>query len=139
MLKHRNHDHHGGIEMPRKRRQTRAKLPGLESWVLWNANEFREFSASGDPWTRESAREFYDKSKDAVMRAVLEKIKERNNPFYRPREYWEDLEKEHPRLDKEKETCRPYLERVSNGRYLNRLGLLEPWEKEIFKTEKDVQ
>jgi len=135
MLKHRNQDHHGGIEMPRKPRQARNKRPGLESWVFWNVNEFREFSASGDPWTRESAREFYDKNKEAISRAVLEKIKERNNPFYRPREFWQDLEKEFPRLEGEKETWRPYLERVSNGRYLKRLGLLESWEKAIFETE----
>jgi len=125
--------------MPRKPRQARAKRPGLESWVLWNANEFREFSVSGDPWTLARAREFYDKNKDAIMRAVLEKNKERNNPFYRPWEFWQDLEKEHPRLEGEKETWRPCLERVSNGRYLYRFGLLELWEKEIFKTEKDMQ
>jgi len=113
----------------------------LQSWLRWCGNVFRGYPVAGEenPWTDATSREFYDRNKVGILLAINERNKANNGPFFRPDEFWQDLEKEHPRLEGEKETWRPCLERVSNGRYLYRFGLLELWEKEIFKTEKDMQ
>ena len=113
----------------RTRKQRGGTKAGLQSWLRYCGNKFREFKVSGDPWTDESAREFYDQNKAAIIKAILAK----NIPFFRPVEFWQDLESKHPRVEAEKETWRPSLEEISNGRYLNRLGLLEPWEKQAFQ------
>ena len=52
--------------MSRKKRETRAKKPGLESWVKWQLNEFRKFPVPHDPWTDETAKEFYAKNHEAI-------------------------------------------------------------------------
>jgi hypothetical protein len=111
--------------MPTNRtRQPRERQAGLQSWIRYCGNEFRDFLVPDDPWTRESARVFYDKNKDAILRAINERNKASDRPFFRPDEFWEDLEATHPRA------------RLSNSGYLYRLELLEPWEKEIFEAEK---
>ncbi len=119
----------------RSRKQRSGTNAGLQSWLRYCGNEFREFKVSGDPWTDGSAREFYNQNKAAILKAILAK----GVPFFRPVEFWQDLEAKHPRLKGELETWRPYLERVSNSRYLKRLELLEPWEKEIFEAKTDMQ
>jgi hypothetical protein len=128
--------------MPTNRtRQQRGRRAGLQSWLRWCGNEFRGYPVSGEenPWTDQSSREFYDRNKAAILLAIDERNKTNNRPFFRPLEFWQDLETKNPRLEGETETWRPCLAHVSNGRYLSRLGLLEPWEKEVYEAKKDAQ
>jgi len=111
---------------PRKRTQTRIRK-GVDVWVRWNNNPFRAFPVEEDPWENDKEiRAFWEKNRAEIMRLVERQNQERNNPFHRPDEYWEDIEKEHPReiigfVGKD-----PISE--NDAHYLSRLGLLFDWE-----------
>ena len=64
------HQKEKGIDMPRKSRRKKEKKPGLESWVKWNLNAFREFPVPSCPWVDETAKEFYTKNREEIHRVA---------------------------------------------------------------------
>jgi len=99
--------------------------------------------------TEAEVLEFWNKHREGILKWFIEKCRLRKmDPGRRPNQFWDELEPETPRrkIGTEKwmgpvrsdggsrEITEDKFE--SDAQYLDRLGLLEPWEKEQFEAEK---
>ena len=150
MLRFRNQDHRGGINMPRKLHKLKGrKASEIEKWVHYCGHPFvgilsyMKGEKPDDAWDGPDPGKFYRENKAAILKIIDKKNKSQGRPFFRPQAFWEELEKELREDEEWTMHCDsnfPYdrRERLKNAYILNRLGLLEPWEMEIFEAENDA-
>jgi hypothetical protein len=111
--------------MPYKKKITRNKAHTVESWIRWHCTIVPYLDprvTGGSPWTGDSAEEFWQKNRDAIMIYHETWSKGRKRPFERPSAYFTELEERSPRRGRE-----------SDRSYLMRLGLLYEFEKDSIK------
>lgn len=130
-----------------REKRTRAGDNDIQSWLRWHTTILLFVSPIGrmkSPWTGESSLAFWRKHRKIIIAAYLEQNREKNRPFQRPDIFFGELEEKHPRRKtgtikwigpvRSDGGDRTRIDDIfeTDYQYLKRLGLLEPWEKEVL-------